>query len=1046
MKTGIYEQIINKIISQRLAELPQEKYYINKKELDKLEASRVISLYLHKTIKTALDLFPDDEKVVKQVELANKIIYLLRDELKDNEFEEDLLTTNKNLLTAVFSKIDNPITDISAYAKKITPETGLTYCDLFTGSRTGVSLESELRKEILSSDRIDFLVSFIKWSGIRIFINELQDFTARGRKLRIITTSYMGATDLKAIEFLSGLQNCEIKVSYNTKHERLHAKAYLFYRDSEFHTGYIGSSNLSRSALTDGLEWNIKLTTKEVRQIIEKIQKTFETYWSNPEFEHFDFNKDSTKLRKALKDERGNGNDTTSYFFDISPYPFQKEILEKLKVEREVHSRFKNLIVAATGTGKTIISAFDFKEFLSKNPNSNFLFVVHRKEILQQALFTYRGILRKNNWGELWVDGIEPSKYNAVFASVQTLNNRLTELKLTSTFYDYIVIDEVHHIAAQSYRPILEKFNPKILLGLTATPERMDGENILPDFGGHISAEIRLPDAMNRGLLCPFQYFGITDNVDLSKARWERGKYNPSELTRIYTQADFRVRDIIDGITRYVKGLDEVIALGFCVTKEHAEFMAEKFVMAGLKADYLTSDSNTDIRETAKNKLINKEINYLFVVDLYNEGVDIPEINTVLFLRPTESLTIFLQQLGRGLRHSEGKECLTVLDFVANSRQEYDFENKFRALVGKTARNIEKEIQENFPHLPLGCSIVLEKIAKERILQNIAGAISNRRNTIITKIQNFSHQSTLPLTLENFLDFNHLELNNIYRHGTWNSLLYEAGVIDQFDDRFVGAIKRTVEKKWLTTRSISYFNFLGQLIQSHFDVDFNGSSEKEKLMLNMLYYDIWQEPLMHESLNNSLKIIGTNTQLCDELLELLDIMKDRIDFMESDIDLPYEQPLKVHARYTRDQILAAFRFHTYSKKSSNREGVAEIKELNSELLFIDLNKSEEDYSPSTLYQDYAINETIFHWQSQNAARPDKGKGLSYIQQSETGKIILLFVREEKKDENKNTLGYVFLGRANFISSDGQKPMSINWQLEEPIPPYLWEASAKLSIG
>src|SRR5690606_5198918 len=272
------------------------------------------------------------------------------------------------------------------------------------------------------------------------------------------------------------------------------------------------------------------------------------------------------------------------------------------------------------------------------------LFVAHRKEILQHALATFQGILRDNNFGELWVDGIEPTNYDCVFASIQTLNIRLPTLHFTETFYDYIIIDEVHHIAATSYRPIIDYFSPKILLGLTATPERMDGADILKDFSGTIAAEIRLPEALNRKLLCPFQYFGITDSVDLSDMQWKNGRYLPAELSRVYTQNDKRVGEILGNLQKYLRDINDVCALGFCVTQEHAQYMAEKFRIAGLNADYLTSSRN-EFREELKKKFQSKEINYLFVVDIFNEGVDIPEIDTILFLRPTESLTVILEQI-----------------------------------------------------------------------------------------------------------------------------------------------------------------------------------------------------------------------------------------------------------------------------------------------------------------------------------------------------------------------------------------------------------------
>ncbi len=1044
-KDGLYEQLINKLVESKLNELDKESFYIKQVSIDKIEAAKIISTYLSDVIRFALNIIVGENSIEKQIELSNKLIFLLRDELKDEDFNDDLISTEAKILSAVFKKVDASFADFEKHLKEITPYTRLAQSELFTGNNSGISLESEIRKEILSSNEINFLVSFIKWTGIRIFEKELKEFTDNGGKLKIITTSYLGATDLKAIEYLSCLRNTEIKVSYNTDNERLHAKAYLFVRDSGFNTGYIGSSNISRSALTNGLEWNIKITTKEVAHIIDKFQKTFDTYWQDKEFEIFDKTKDIEKLRLALGKEKNRERDNYAIYFDIKPFPFQDEILEKLETERIVHHRNKNLIVAATGTGKTVISAFDYKNFKKQNVSAKLLFVAHRKEILQQALATFRGILKDNNFGELWVDGIEPQTYNYVFASVQTLNNRIELLKLSKTFYDFIVVDEAHHIPANSYRDFIHLFTPKILLGLTATPERMDGIDILEDFENVIAAEIRLPEALNRRLLCPFQYFGITDSVDLSNLTWKNGKYLPSELSKIYTQNDRRVAEIITNLNKYLKNIHDVRALCFCVTQEHAQYMAEKFSLAGLKADYLVSKRD-ELRKDIKDSFLHKTINYLFVVDIFNEGVDIPEIDTVLFLRPTESLTVFLQQLGRGLRLAEEKDCLTVLDFVGNSNAEYDFEGKFRALVGKTNTSIQKEIEDEFPHLPLGCAIILERKAKDFILNNVRKATSLNKNQILNKIRNFKHQTNLPLTLKNFSNFNHLPLQLIYKKGSWKRLCALANQIEDFPSVNENEIYRAISKKWLSCVSNSYFQFVLSLAKKKFNVSLDEFNEEERLMCLMLHYDIWQFENGFISLERSIQTIGKNKVLIDEIIEVLEILIDKIDFLEKEIPLRFVQPLKVHSRYTREQILAAFGFSTFEKKSSNREGVAENKNLKIELLFIDLIKSEKDFSPSNLYQDYAISDTLFHWQTQNAARPEIGRGLTYIQHKEKGKTILLLVREKNTDEYGNTMSYVFLGDGKLIEHSGSKPMNIKWELNEPMPPYIWKDIAKMAIG
>uniref|UniRef100_UPI0040481396 DUF3427 domain-containing protein n=1 Tax=Algoriphagus sp. TaxID=1872435 RepID=UPI0040481396 len=1046
MIQGIYEELVTQLVAQNLGRLDKQLFYIHTSVLDKEEAAAVLAKHLSQTIKTALNYVKGENQLEQQLAIANKIILVLKEELNREEFVADLIAIEGEILKAVFTKVDAHFADFNLHLKEITPYTRLTHSELFTGGNVGLSLESELKKEILSSNKIDLLVSFIKFKGIIILERELVEFANRGGELRIITTTYMGASDYKAIELLSKLKNTQVKISYNTGNERLHAKAYLFKRNTGFHTGYIGSSNFSRSALTDGLEWNLKITTKEVSHIIDKFQKTFDSYWQSDDFELFDDAIHKEKLIESLNQGKSGKNlDLNLSFFDIKPFPFQYEILEKLEVERSVHQRFRNLVVAATGTGKTVISAFDYKRFRAENPSAKLLFLAHRKEILAQSASTFRGILRDNNFGELWVDGLIPSSYEHVFASVQTINNRLDDLDLSPDYYDFIVIDECHHLTAASYRGILQYLKPKVLLGLTATPERMDGGDIQEDFHNRIAAEIRLPEALNRKLLCPFQYFGITDSIDLSKVGWERGRYVASELSSLFTANDRRVREIITALEKYTKDLNEVRALCFCVSMDHAKFMAEKFSLAGLKADYLTS-ATLHNRDTVKQQLLQKKINYLFVVDIFNEGIDIPEIDTVLFLRPTESLTIFLQQLGRGLRLAEDKDCLTVLDFVGNSRPEYNFENKFRALIGKTATTVTKEIEDQFPHLPLGCSIILEKKAKQVILENIAAATSLNRNQLIQKIQNFQHHTTLTLSLKNFVSFYNIPLQLIYKRGGWKRLCQEAGKEPDFSATHESTIVNAIAKKWLACNSHSYYRFILDLAKKQFSVLVNACTEVEKQMLLMVHYDLWQTAGGFDSLESSIRAVGQNKVMVDEIIEVLELLLDRIESKEMDIELPYQQPLKVHARYTRDQILVGIGLSTFARKSPSREGVALNSALNTEVLFINLIKSEENFSPTTMYDDYAINETLFHWQSQNSAGPDTPKGISYIQHKEEDKIILLFVREKNKDEYGNSMGYVFVGEGTLKEHYGAKPMSIKWELNEPLPHYLWKDAAKLRVG
>ena len=1052
MMSGLYEELITQLLQDKLSECEGECYFIERQPLEAADAALYLSHFLQHILHVIFESFKVQDKISKQIELSNALIYWLRDYLDNESLTENIIDAKGQLLKALYSTKNPVATDLKAYVNKITPITGLSQSELFTGSNVGLSLESELKREILSSDEIWWLVSFIKWTGVRIFADELKQFTNSGRKLKIITTSYMGATDQKAVNFLGSLPNTEVRMSYNTSQERLHAKSYMFLRDSGFDTGYIGSSNISRSALTNGLEWNLKVTTQEIPHIITKFKSTFETYWESHEFEkyHPDDEKDQIRLKKSLANARGVQNNDPVLFFDLEPHSYQKQILEKLHIERTIHGRHKNLIVAATGTGKTVISAFDFRRFNRENPGAKLLFVAHREEMLKQARKTFQAVLRDASFGELWVGGIKPEHFNQLFVSVQTLKGQIKSLVLTDDFYDMIVIDEVHHISANSYRSILSLFSPDILLGLTATPERQDGKSILEDFCHTIAAELRLSDAINRRYLCPFQYFGIDDVVDLSDVAWKKGRYIPGELTQIYTQNDNRVNHILQNMDSILEDIHAIKCLAFCVSQDHADYMAQKFLIKNVRSAVLTSRNSKD-RDTLRKKLIRGELNILFVVDIFNEGVDIPEIDTVLFLRPTESLTVFLQQLGRGLRLTDSKDCLTVLDFVGNAKPEYDFSSKFRGMVGKSHISITEEIENDFPNLPLGCSIVLQKQSKEIILRNIKQALVNQRR-LLGWISNYSQHSEV-LTLPNFLkQYPSVTLEDIYKSkidggGGWTRLCIKAKKIqDTVDKNIEKSLFKGISNRILQCSSYSYLQFLLRLFKSEGKWDTSSAIENQWAM--MTHYDFWQQPgkdFNFKTIEESLLFLASDSILRTEFIDVISLAIGRIDTEEIDMGLS-GTALKLHSRYTRDEILASFGVHTFEKKYSSREGVLFIKEINTELLFVTLNKSDNRFSPTTRYHDYAISENLFHWQSQNSARPDKGKGLSYVSHKTIEKTIILFVREQSNDEYGRAMGFVNLGVVGLQGNYGSQPMNITWKLENPLPSFLWKEAAKLAAG
>lgn len=1047
---GLYEQVINNALTSELSDVPDARKSIA--PIDKAEAAKVLAQYLADVVQKGMENVLDNGgDISAQIALANQIVTLIQNTTQEADFATLGVDQRAEQLLALLREQDPRLAAGKTAADLSRPETSIAQSSLFTGAINEPQMYTELKKEILSADRIDMLVSFIKWSGLRLLIDELREFTQNGGELRIITTSYMGATDVKAIEELRALPNTRIKVSYDTKRTRLHAKTYVFYRNTGFTTAYVGSSNLSNAAISSGLEWNVKVTRKDLPETINKIAATFESYWNSNEFEYYSEDQ-KERLARALKAEKYfDANNTALYTMDITPYSYQQEILDRLEAERTVRGYTRNLVVAATGTGKTVISALDYKRFRKQNPGHScrLLFVAHREEILRQSLYTFRAVLKDANFGELFVGNYRPEAIDYLFLSIQTFNSQDFTAKTAPDFYDYIIVDEFHHAAAPTYQKLLSHYKPKILLGLTATPERMDGKSILSYFNYRIAAEIRLPEAIDRKLLCPFQYFGVTDTVDLNTLKWSAGGYDKGELSALYTfsgaVANRRADLVVSSLLKYVTDIDEVKGLGFCVTVDHAQFMSRYFNDHGIPSIFLTGKSSDEERKSAKDRLVRGDIRFIFVVDIYNEGVDIPEVNTVLFLRPTESLTIFLQQLGRGLRLAENKECLTVLDFIGQANKRYNFEDKFAALLSNTSRNVTREIKDGFVSAPKGCYIQLEKKAAKYILDNIRASYGNTAG-LVSRVASFTEDSGLELTLTNFLEYYHLDPRTIYKFSTFSRLCARADVMDDFQEPLEEALTKAMGRLAVID-SRRWIRFLLELLPRLDNVNFTALGELEQRMLQMFYVTVWgkaAEDWASDEVLDHLYALSDSPVLLGELQELLRYRYEQIDFIDEPVDLGFDCPLDLHCTYTRDQLLVALDF---LKPSTVREGVKWLPEKKLDVFFVTLNKSDKDYSPTTMYNDYSINESLFHWQSQSTTAADSPTGQRYIHHRERGSKVLLFVREFKSDRiNGGAAAYTFLGTANYVKHEGSRPMNITWKLERPIPAKFLKKTNKLVVG
>lgn len=1034
LQTGVYEQIINRLLKIKLDKVDSDRFYVGQKPIEKSDAISLLSKYLQHLLESAFASIPEEQSAEKSTEFVNSVIRSLGKTFDIDENDLDVIDAGRTILTAVVDRTKCDYPDIGEYLQQVTPVTALSKSTLFFGGSGTVNMQSELNREILSADEICLVVSFIKVSGLNLLINSLRRFTASGRHLRIITTTYTGATDYEAIQRLAALPNTEVRISYDGTQDRLHAKAYIFKRNSGFHTAYIGSSNISSYALKDGKEWNFKATQFELPDILDSVCNSFETYWNDDSFELFVPGRDDVRLKSAL------GSKWEFPLLDFSALDimrakdYQQEILEKLEVEREVHGHYKNLVVAATGTGKTVIAAFDYKRYRESYPDSHFLFIAHRQEILRQAMNTFRLVLDDPNFGDLWDGNSEPHNLQHIFASKDTLINRLDIPVLTENYYDYVVVDEAHHIVASTYVKLITYFKPHILLGLTATPERTDAnEDITEFFDGHISAEIRLPAALNAGLLAPFHYYGIPDNVDLTKVKWTSNHYDIYELTKIYTENDYRTGLILHKMEEYLgrSGVHKVRALCFCVSKEHARNMCYKFSLAGLKCDVLTSDDDNRHRNKVRCQLRDGEINYLFVIDMFNEGVDIPEVDTILFLRPTESVTVFLQQFGRGLRKCENKSHLTVLDFVGHSRAEFNYKERFDSLMGRRSQSIVDEIKNGFPDAPFGCKIVLEEKAREEIITNIERTIkSMNKNGIIREIKSLYKDQPDDFSLIYFVRHSKIPLHRIYKDLTWGQLCQMAGIRNDVSP-CSSIINFAVKNKWTATNSYSYFEGIKKFVDARFRCHVDSFSDKERRLATMLYYDFYDREGAFCSMQEMFDAFASDDMFIDEINEVLQLLMDGCTAFEKADNSVYAMwnPLRLHGVYTKAQIQAALGFSSFGKKSTSREGVERYKELKMEAMYVDIIK-EREVGSTTDYKDFAQSRTLFHWETQSSVGENSQTAKNY---RDGVNHMLLFVRQQSvHPELNNRMGYVYLGEVTLESIEGSRPMRIVWRLRTPM--------------
>ncbi len=1027
---GLYDRLVTRKVREQIERAQSQGKSVEFDAVDEGDLPDVLARHVHDQVLSSLSGVPSSQadRRIYQINLANRLVRELPGPYGEQEVGADA--------SALLHVLE------SGKPRQPRPGIPLRESVLLTNGRGDQQIGSQLALEIGSADQIDLLCAFVRFAGIRLIRRELLEFLLRGGQMRVIASVYTGSTEKRALDELVGL-GAKVKVSYETSQTRLHAKAWLFERNSGFHTTYVGSSNLTHSALLEGLEWNVRATAVDNPRIVERVAATFEQYWNEPEFESYDPQVDGARLEAALAAESGPQAATktgVALHLDLQPKPFQLDMLEALSAERS-RGHFRNLVVAPTGTGKTVVAAFDFKR-LREAGYERLLFVAHRNEILEQSQAMFQIVLDDPSFGERLIGGERPTQWNHVFASIQSLHRDLDTID--PTHFDVIVVDEFHHAEADTYRRLLARLHPRILLGLTATPERADGREILHWFDDRIATEMRLWEALDQGLLCPFHYLGVGDGTDLRGVGFQRGRYVTADLESFLTGDHVRAQRILASVREWVLDPGKMRALGFCVGVAHARFMAEQFTAAGLPSVALDGETDAAVRTAAVQRLRRGEIRAIFTVDLFNEGVDIPEVDTLVLLRPTESATVFLQQLGRGLRWSPGKSVLTVLDFIGQAHAEYRFDIKYRALLGGTRRQVERSVEHGFPLMPPGCVVRLDEIAQRIVLENLRTQIRTTRKLVVEDLR------ALPAgtNLAGFLARSAFDLHDIYSNpgagSTFTNLRRQAGhlrtPVPTGEGEYAKAFGKLLHvddderneawRRWLASNAppeIAADGTRENRLQNMFMAAL-GQRERPLTQAGRVFEEFWALP-----------------ELRGELIQLLDVLRERSRLQSLALDPRGNIPLYSHATYGLYEILAAFDVRTGDKLREHREGVLWVESQKTDLLFVTLNKGEDEFSATTRYDDYPISPTRFHWESQSSTTAKSPTGQRYVHHQERGSQVLLFVRENKRDDRKVSNPYLCLGPVHHVSHKSERPMQIVWELERAMPAFLFDRS-KLAAG
>ncbi len=935
------------------------------------------------------------------------------------------------------------------------------------GRKVLTSIESEL----LACEEFSISVAFVTMSGITPLLQTLKELERKNIPGRILTTDYLNFSEPKALAKLAELKNITIKLySVDEAHEGFHTKGYIF-RNEEIYRIIIGSSNMTLSALTKNREWNTRLISTEQGEYAQEVVKEFEQLWNSQWAQSYnDFIEQYTLKYNVIKKQReiAKKTEVTSLeAYRLKPNSMQLDFISNLKKLR-ANGEKRALLISATGTGKTYASAFAMRE----EAQGKVLFLVHREQIARQAIASYKNVFGKTKTFGLLSGNSKDFDTDYLFSTMQMMAKRKIRERFRRDEFQMIIIDEAHRVGAASYQNIIDYFRPQFWLGMTASPERTDSYDVYQAFDHNIACEIRLQQAMEEDLLCPFHYFGITDlQIDGVTVDEETGLRDFNRLT-----SDDRVNYVLEQAKYYGHSGERVKGLVFCSSRKEAIALSEKFNERGLRTLALTGDDSPEKREEAIERLVSEDVeeqlDYILTVDIFNEGVDIPEINQVIMLRPTESPIVFVQQLGRGLRKAENKEYVVVLDFIGNYKNNFMIPIALSGDRSYNKDNIRRYVLEGERIIPGSSTIHFDEISRKRIFSAIDAANFSDIKLIKENYTNLKNKLGRIPSLADFDKYGEMDVLRIFDNNSLGSyykflVKYEKDYkvrLSEAEEKIVEFISKKlasgkrVHELVLLERMLRYpyevMRRLRNTLHSEYGIQMSATVENSVVNVMTNEFPAGTGKKTYEECVFLQKDEQTGDyRIPDEMQRMLrnpefqQIVKELVDFGISRYKANYSEryqdtALVLYQKYTYEDACRLLNWKN-NEVPLNIGGYKYDKYTKTFPVFINYDKA-EDIQDTIKYEDHFTSPNRLIAISKQSRTMESEDVQNFLKADERGIKVELFVRKNKED--KISKEFYYLGRMKasgkakeFVMENTDKTaVEIEWFLDTPVREDIYE--------